>query len=197
MERLTFYSNDETQSYELKDPNTPIKTLVNTLGVYEDEREIFIDGLSFGDTIAHLRKKRNMTQQELSKKLKITQPNLCRFETNQRKPSPEIVSLLSTILEVPFPDLLAAYKKTFFTNAVEVGEMIETERKMRGFSIEQIAKQTRIAPKRLRRIESGKDSANWLEVLRIAKLLGSEDLKEQSESIYQNRYPSMSNYPQQ
>lgn len=47
--------------------------------------------MNFGDKIKYLRKKDNMSQQELANKLKINRNNLSRIETGKSEPNASLI----------------------------------------------------------------------------------------------------------
>lgn len=59
-----------------------------------------------GDRIKNLRKRYNLTQKELAKKLNISEQALALYEQNRRKPNPEMLKEIANIFEVSTDYLL-------------------------------------------------------------------------------------------
>lgn len=63
-----------------------------------------------GEKIKGLRKAKNMTQEELSKMLKVSQPVLNRWETGSRNPSLKTLKKISDIFNISIDTLLLDHK---------------------------------------------------------------------------------------
>lgn len=59
-----------------------------------------------GDKIKKIRKNANMTQKQLSDKLRISEQALALYEQNRRKPNPDMLKDIANILEVSVDYLL-------------------------------------------------------------------------------------------
>ena len=62
--------------------------------------------MALGQTIAQLRKDRNMTQEELASRLYVTRQAVSRWENGETMPGIDMCKLLATVLEVPVSCLL-------------------------------------------------------------------------------------------
>jgi transcriptional regulator with XRE-family HTH domain len=63
-----------------------------------------------GDNIAHIRKKRGLTQQELAEKIGITQKLLSHYETGKLRIASEMLFYFASILNVTADEILGLKK---------------------------------------------------------------------------------------
>ena len=66
---------------------------------------------SIGETIAYLRKQKNMTQNELAKKMNVTDKAVSKWERDLSCPDVNSISKLADVLGVSVEELLKAKKK--------------------------------------------------------------------------------------
>ena len=66
---------------------------------------------SIGETIASLRKQKNMTQNELAEKMNVTDKAVSKWERDLSCPDINTISKLADILDVSVEELLKAKKK--------------------------------------------------------------------------------------
>lgn len=62
--------------------------------------------MSFGDRLRDLRVEKNMTQEDLSKKLNVSRATVGRYETNERFPDKDILKKIADIFDVSLDFLL-------------------------------------------------------------------------------------------
>ena len=62
--------------------------------------------MNIGDTISSLRKDKNMTQEELAKKLNVSAKTISNWENNRNLPSIDMIILLSEALDTDINTLL-------------------------------------------------------------------------------------------
>ena len=68
---------------------------------------------NIGETIASLRKKKGMTQNELAEKMNVTDKAVSKWERNLSCPDINTISKLADILEVSIEELLKAKKQDY------------------------------------------------------------------------------------
>ena len=61
---------------------------------------------NIGSLISNLRDEKGLTQKDLADKLNISDKAISKWETGTNLPSIEMIYKISTIFQVPFPDLL-------------------------------------------------------------------------------------------
>ena len=76
----------------------------------EQNKEV-INMKSIGETIASLRKKKGMTQNELAEKMNVTDKAVSKWERDLSCPDINTISKLADILDVSVEELLKAKKK--------------------------------------------------------------------------------------
>lgn len=69
-----------------------------------------MDQVKIGKFISELRKERGMTQEQLSKKLGVTQKSVSRWETGKNMPDLSLLQLLSLELGISVSELLDGEK---------------------------------------------------------------------------------------
>ncbi|MDD6289843.1 MAG: helix-turn-helix transcriptional regulator, partial [Eggerthellales bacterium] len=57
--------------------------------------------MAFNETLARLRKERNMTQEELAARLYVTRQAVSRWENGETSPGIDMAKLIATVLDVP------------------------------------------------------------------------------------------------
>ncbi|MBQ6395229.1 MAG: helix-turn-helix domain-containing protein, partial [Atopobiaceae bacterium] len=62
--------------------------------------------MAINDVLPQLRKERNMTQEELAKKLYVTRQAVSRWENGETTPSIDMAKLIAVALDVPIMQLL-------------------------------------------------------------------------------------------
>ena len=62
--------------------------------------------MAFNETLARLRKERNMTQEELAARLYVTRQAVSRWENGETSPGIDMAKLIATVLDVPIALLL-------------------------------------------------------------------------------------------
>lgn len=62
--------------------------------------------MNFGNKIKYLRKKDNMSQQELANKLKINRNNLSRIETGKSEPNASLIIKIANLFKIDVNSLL-------------------------------------------------------------------------------------------
>lgn len=65
----------------------------------------------FRDNLTYLRKRENLTQKELAKKLGIAQSTLASYERGIREPNFEMLENIADFFNVPMPTLLGSEEK--------------------------------------------------------------------------------------
>ncbi|SDJ01068.1 helix-turn-helix domain-containing protein [Natribacillus halophilus] len=65
--------------------------------------------MEFGDRIAHLRNKGNLTQTALSEKIGITRASLSHYEKNRREPDYDTLKKLANYFEISTDYILGRY----------------------------------------------------------------------------------------
>jgi DNA-binding XRE family transcriptional regulator len=109
MNRLTIYDED-TDTFDLINPNTPIEVVINALGKYENEE----DFLSFGETLARMRRMKGLNQSELGAELGLSQTAVSYYERGLRLPCPILLERLTMFFSSD--KLLNAYEREHFKN---------------------------------------------------------------------------------
>lgn len=71
-----------------------------------------MDQIKVGKFIANLRKEKNMTQEELAEKMKVTDKSISRWENGKTMPDLSMILMLSDILGVEVSELLHGRKMT-------------------------------------------------------------------------------------
>ena len=140
----------------------------------------------FHEKLKILRKKRGLTQQEVAEFLEMTQPVYQKWESGNRKPSYENLSMLACIFDVSLDYLLSEYseiskerylkflkkrkkeeeKKNLFS--VRLKEL----RLQHGFSQEELAEQIGIKQNSYSDWENGKCKPNYEKLEKIADFFG-------------------------
>ncbi len=69
---------------------------------------------TFGNAVRTLRLKRELTQEQLGKKVGVTQPCIAAYEIGRVRPSQRIMANLAVVFNVPV-ELLMAHKRSLFT----------------------------------------------------------------------------------
>ncbi len=72
--------------------------------------------MQIGENIRHWRELRNMKQEELAKKLKISPPNLSNIENDINKPNIDMLESIAKALEVEVSQLFIDPKQLFTFN---------------------------------------------------------------------------------
>ncbi len=62
--------------------------------------------MAFGETLAELRRQKDLTQQELAERLYVTRQAVSRWETGETTPGIDMMKLLAIVLDVPVTRLL-------------------------------------------------------------------------------------------
>ena len=92
-----------------------------------------------GEKIKGLRKAKNMTQEELSKMLKVSQPVLNRWETGSRNPSLKTLKKISDVFNISIDTLLLDHKdmkkltiqdKTLLEKLQQIERLSDQEKEM-------------------------------------------------------------------
>ena len=65
----------------------------------------------FGETLRNLRKKNKLTQQQLAKKLNVSESLISRYESNEVQPPFETLRALAAILNVSMDELCGTEKR--------------------------------------------------------------------------------------
>lgn len=79
---------------------------------------------SFGDRIIEIRKKRNMTQQELGKAIGVDKRVISKYEKNQTTPSVMVAFEIAKALDVSL-DYLIGSDKALFIDDKEILELLK------------------------------------------------------------------------
>lgn len=61
---------------------------------------------SFGNKLKILRKKYNITQQDLANELNTTKATICRWENGSREPNIDLIKKIASVLNTSIDDLL-------------------------------------------------------------------------------------------
>lgn len=62
--------------------------------------------MPFGENLKHLRESREITQQQMADKLKITRQAYAKYEQGKREPNFSILKIIREILSCSYDDLL-------------------------------------------------------------------------------------------
>ena len=62
--------------------------------------------MAMKDVLPRLRRERNLTQEDLARKLFITRQAVSRWETGETTPGIDMTKLIATVLNVPVSELL-------------------------------------------------------------------------------------------
>ncbi|MNI72290.1 HTH-type transcriptional regulator ImmR [compost metagenome] len=75
---------------------------------------------TLGERIKHLRELKGLSQKDLSEKTQLTIVQLSRYETNHRKPDPDALSRLVTVLETSADYLIGLNSEPLKSSAREL-----------------------------------------------------------------------------
>ncbi|WP_427107971.1 helix-turn-helix domain-containing protein [Lysinibacillus xylanilyticus] len=93
--------------------------------------------MSLGKTIRTARNEAGLTMNELAEKTDLTQGYVSKIENDLKVPTKEVLQKISTILKIPFIDLMtkAGYIKTF-------GQSVREFREEKGWSLDELERET-------------------------------------------------------
>ena len=138
----------------------------------------------FHEKLKILRKKKGLTQQEVAEFLEMTQPVYQKWESGNRKPSYENLSMLACIFDVSFDYLLGDYLEISKERYLKLKKQKEEEKKnlfsvrlkelrlQHGFSQEELAEKIGIKQNSYSDWEHGKSKPNYEKLEKIADFFG-------------------------
>lgn len=139
----------------------------------------------FHEKLKILRKKRGLTQQEVAEFLEMTQPVYQKWESGNRKPSYENLSMLACIFDVSLDYLLSEYSEISKERYLKLKKRKKEEEKknlfsvrlkelrlQHGFSQEELAEQIGIKQNSYSDWENGKSKPNYEKLEKIADFFG-------------------------
>ena len=138
----------------------------------------------FNEKLKILRKKKGLTQQEVAEFLEMTQPVYQKWESGNRKPSYENLSMLACIFDVSFDYLLGDYLEISKERYLKLKKQKEEEKKnlfsgrlkelrlQHGFSQEELAEKIGIKQNSYSDWEHGKCKPNYEKLEKIADFFG-------------------------
>lgn len=138
----------------------------------------------FHEKLKILRKKRGLTQQEVAEFLEMTQPVYQKWESGNRKPSYENLSMLACIFDVSLDYLLGDYLEISKERYLKFKKRKKEEKKnlfsvrlkelrlQHGFSQEELAEQIGIKQNSYSDWENGKSKPNYEKLEKIADFFG-------------------------
>ena len=88
--------------------------------------------MSFGDNLSVIRKKKELSQSQLAKKVGIISITIGRYERNEIKPSIDIASKIASALDVSLDYLVGISDSVLEKSLVKQKLMIRLSRKHRG-----------------------------------------------------------------
>ena len=128
---------------------------------------IQLDKKQLGKNIKLIRQTKNITREDLAKKLNISYSSIEKYEQGLRGFKVEIIDKFAEALGVPLNEILG-------TNATtnDIGNKIISAQSLNNISHEELAKKTGIDEKHLRVIKSGQINPTQKELNKIANALG-------------------------
>jgi transcriptional regulator with XRE-family HTH domain len=138
----------------------------------------------FHEKLKILRKKQGLTQQEVAEFLEMTQPVYQKWESGNRKPSYENLSMLACIFDVSLDYLLGDYLEISKERYLKFKKRKKEEKKnlfsvrlkelrlQHGFSQEELAEQIGIKQNSYSDWENGKSKPNYEKLEKIADFFG-------------------------
>ena len=138
----------------------------------------------FHEKLKILRKKKGLTQQEVAEFLEMTQPVYQKWESGNRKPSYENLSMLACIFDVSFDYLLGDYLEISKERYLKLKKQQQEEKKnlfsgrlkelrlQHGFSQEELAEKIGIKQNSYSDWEHGKSKPNYEKLEKIADFFG-------------------------
>jgi transcriptional regulator with XRE-family HTH domain len=111
--------------------------------------------------IKEIREKNKLTQDQLAKKVGVSQPQISNWETGITSPSRDMVENISAVLGIRPPEV------------IELGEWLRKSREKKGLTQSELAKQAGISQLAISFIETGKtESPQQATIERLEKVLG-------------------------
>lgn len=120
--------------------------------------------MNFGEKLKVIRRSLGLTQQEFADRLGTTKQAISRYENSERDPNLRTAKLFSDNLGI---DLTLLADDSLY---LPTSEKIKEERRVRGWSLENLANRIHISPERLSSIESGEIFPTSLEVSSLSKV---------------------------
>lgn len=123
---------------------------------------------TFGERLKELRKKNNLTQQQLAYILCLKRGNIAKWETKRAIPSFEIIEVIANYFEV-VPDYLLGYIS--YTRVTSFSDKLKALRKEKKLTQKKIAELIGISQGSYANWENGKREPSLENVVKLANIL--------------------------
>ena len=123
------------------------------------------------DRIRDLRRRRNLSNQQLAQRCRVSALHVENIQGGRKPPSIEVVFLLARTLGVPVGDLLVdGYQET-----TGPGGQIRERRRRLGLKVSQLADMAGCSPPHLNNIEGGRKPGSRAVLTRIKAVLDAQE----------------------